>query len=81
MSLTKIIKINPLEPEEGHIVQAAKLIASGGLVIIPTETVYGIAANALDISWTSFKGSQQGMLENARQRKNQRKPSFDSTVN
>ena len=48
MSLTKIIKINPLEPEEGHIVQAAKLIASGGLVIIPTETVYGIAANALD---------------------------------
>lgn len=48
MSLTKIIKINPLVPEEGHISQAAKLIASGGLVIIPTETVYGIAANALD---------------------------------
>jgi len=48
MSLTKIIKINPLAPEEGYINQAAKLIAAGGLVIIPTETVYGIAANALN---------------------------------
>jgi len=48
MSSTKIIKINPLAPEEAGIKQAAKVIASGGLVIIPTETVYGIAANALD---------------------------------
>ena len=48
MSSTKIIKINPSLPEEGYISQAVKLIATGGLVIIPTETVYGIAANALD---------------------------------
>ncbi|MDD5409707.1 MAG: L-threonylcarbamoyladenylate synthase [Candidatus Omnitrophica bacterium] len=48
MSLTKIIKINPLAPEEDYIAQAAKAIAAGGLVIIPTETVYGIAANSLD---------------------------------
>ncbi len=48
MSLTKIVKINPSAPEEGYIAQAAKLIAAGGLVIIPTETVYGIAVNALD---------------------------------
>ncbi|MFA6130180.1 MAG: L-threonylcarbamoyladenylate synthase [Candidatus Omnitrophota bacterium] len=48
MSLTKIIKINPLAPEEDYIAQAAKTIAAGGLVIIPTETVYGIAANSLD---------------------------------
>ncbi len=48
MSLTKIIKIDPLAPEEKYINQAARIIAEGGLVIIPTETVYGIAANALD---------------------------------
>ena len=48
MSLTKIIKINPASPEEKYIAQAAKVISGGGLVVIPTETVYGIAANALD---------------------------------
>jgi len=48
MSSTKIIKINSAEPEREYISQAANLIARGGLVIIPTETVYGIAANALD---------------------------------
>ena len=48
MSLTKIIKINPLSPLEESIRQAAKVLISGGLVIIPTETVYGIAANALN---------------------------------
>jgi tRNA threonylcarbamoyl adenosine modification protein (Sua5/YciO/YrdC/YwlC family) len=48
MSLTKIIKVNPLAPQEESIRQAAKVLMDGGLVIIPTETVYGIAANALD---------------------------------
>ncbi|MDD5116430.1 MAG: L-threonylcarbamoyladenylate synthase [Candidatus Omnitrophica bacterium] len=48
MSQTKILKVNPLLPEEEYISQAAEVIAKGGLVIIPTETVYGIAANALD---------------------------------
>lgn len=46
MSLTKIIKINPTLPEDALIQQAAEVITSGGLVIIPTDTVYGIAANA-----------------------------------
>jgi len=45
MSLTKIIKINPASPEEKYIKEAAAVIKSGGLVIIPTETVYGIAAD------------------------------------
>ncbi|MCX5699455.1 MAG: L-threonylcarbamoyladenylate synthase [Candidatus Omnitrophica bacterium] len=48
MSLTKIIKINPADPQEESIRQAAKVLIDGGLVIIPTETVYGIAANALN---------------------------------
>jgi len=45
MSLTKIIKINPSTPEDTYIKQAIKVIADGGLVIIPTETVYGIVAD------------------------------------
>jgi tRNA threonylcarbamoyl adenosine modification protein (Sua5/YciO/YrdC/YwlC family) len=48
MSLTKIIKVDPVAPQEELIRQAAKVLMDGGLVIIPTETVYGIAANALD---------------------------------
>jgi len=37
----------PTRTEEA-VVRAAKLLADGGLVAIPTETVYGLAANALD---------------------------------
>jgi len=48
MSLTKIIKVDPSSPQEEAIRQAAKVLIAGGLVIIPTETVYGIAANALN---------------------------------
>jgi len=48
MSLTKIIKINSEVPEQELIRQAAKVLVDGGLVVIPTETVYGIAANAWD---------------------------------
>jgi tRNA threonylcarbamoyl adenosine modification protein (Sua5/YciO/YrdC/YwlC family) len=42
----KIIKIDPLKPEEKYLKEAAKIIRDGGLVIIPTETVYGIAAHS-----------------------------------
>jgi len=45
MSSTKIIKISPSFPEQEPIKQAARVIAGGGLVIIPTDTVYGIAAD------------------------------------
>ena len=42
---TKIVKIDPARPREDYIEEAASILAKGGLVIIPTETVYGIAAN------------------------------------
>jgi tRNA threonylcarbamoyl adenosine modification protein (Sua5/YciO/YrdC/YwlC family) len=48
MSLTKVIKIDSAALQEESIRQAAKVLIDGGLVIIPTETVYGIAANALN---------------------------------
>jgi tRNA threonylcarbamoyl adenosine modification protein (Sua5/YciO/YrdC/YwlC family) len=48
MSETKIVRIDPKQVKEEHIREAAHILKSGGLVIIPTETVYGIAANMLN---------------------------------
>jgi tRNA threonylcarbamoyl adenosine modification protein (Sua5/YciO/YrdC/YwlC family) len=45
MTQTKIIKIDPSDIREDYIHEAAHVLKSGGLVIIPTETVYGIAAD------------------------------------
>lgn len=45
---TQLIKIDPAHPES-HLIQiAAQKIFDGGLVAFPTETVYGLGANALD---------------------------------
>lgn len=44
---TKIIKINPHNPEIEKIKEAAEIIKNGGTVAFPTETVYGLGANAL----------------------------------
>jgi tRNA threonylcarbamoyl adenosine modification protein (Sua5/YciO/YrdC/YwlC family) len=46
---TKIIKIDPLNPQEKLLMQAADVIRAGGLVIIPTETVYGIACDRSNV--------------------------------
>lgn len=45
---TKIIKISPNFPQEDLIKEAAAILKKGGLVVFPTETVYGIGANLFD---------------------------------
>ncbi|MBD3249941.1 threonylcarbamoyl-AMP synthase [Candidatus Woesearchaeota archaeon] len=45
---TKIIKINPKNPEISKIEIASKILKKGGLVAFPTETVYGLGANGLN---------------------------------
>lgn len=42
------IKVNPKKPETDLIRIAADVIKKGGLVAFPTETVYGLGADALD---------------------------------
>jgi len=42
---TEVIRINLEAPEQENIKKAGQIIKQGGLVVIPTETVYGIAAN------------------------------------
>src|SRR5437016_5508119 len=44
---TDIIRINPTYPESSLIEHAATLVRAGELVVFPTETVYGLGANAL----------------------------------
>jgi L-threonylcarbamoyladenylate synthase len=45
---TVVLPVNPVEPEPAVIARAAAVLRGGGLVAFPTETVYGLGANALD---------------------------------
>jgi L-threonylcarbamoyladenylate synthase len=46
--MAKILKVNPVNPEIESIKEAAAIIKGGGIVVFPTETVYGIGADAFD---------------------------------
>jgi len=41
------------ENDKAVLSQAGKIIRDGGLVVFPTETVYGLGANALDATAAS----------------------------
>lgn len=45
---TKVIKILPANPQEDLIQMAAEVLKLGGLVAFPTETVYGLGADAFN---------------------------------
>jgi L-threonylcarbamoyladenylate synthase len=47
---TTVVPIDPMSPDEAALRFAADVIRRGGLVAFPTETVYGLGANALDAS-------------------------------
>ena len=44
--ITEIIKINPNRPSIKIINKTAKIIKQGGLVVVPTDTVYGLICDA-----------------------------------
>ena len=44
----KILSIDPAMPEAADLAPAVEALRAGGLVAFPTETVYGLGANALD---------------------------------
>jgi L-threonylcarbamoyladenylate synthase len=46
MALT--LTINPHKPDDRSLVLAAEVVQAGGVLVYPTETLYGIGANALD---------------------------------
>src|SRR5262245_8223060 len=45
---TPVLAVDPLHPQPESIARAAEVLRQGGLVAFPTETVYGLGANALD---------------------------------
>lgn len=45
---TTVLRVDPTAPAAEAIAHAAEVIVAGGLVAFPTETVYGLGANALD---------------------------------
>jgi L-threonylcarbamoyladenylate synthase len=46
---TKVIRVDASAPDERAIGEGAEVLRRGGLVAFPTETVYGLGANALDL--------------------------------
>ncbi|MBA4064112.1 MAG: threonylcarbamoyl-AMP synthase [Isosphaera sp.] len=46
--ITEIVPTDPTRPDPGAIARAADLLRAGRLVAFPTETVYGLGADALD---------------------------------
>jgi L-threonylcarbamoyladenylate synthase len=50
---TEIIRVNSRRPDYHIIRKASRLICNGEIVAFPTETVYGLGANALDPSSVS----------------------------
>ena len=47
---TQVLALNPDDPDEDILRKAAMILNQGGLVGIPTETVYGLAANIFNES-------------------------------
>ena len=47
---TKIIKIKDVDIDKALIQEAADMLRQGQLVAMPTETVYGLAANGMDVA-------------------------------
>ena len=48
MKQTLLLKVDPENPDPAKIQAAAEIIRQGGLVAFPTETVYGLGADALN---------------------------------
>lgn len=48
MSAPPVLQVSPEHPEAAPLRKAAAVLRDGGLVAFPTETVYGLGANALD---------------------------------
>ncbi|MNS19548.1 Threonylcarbamoyl-AMP synthase [compost metagenome] len=46
--MTRLLHVSPAAPNPAAIQAAAEILRRGGLVAFPTETVYGLGANALD---------------------------------
>lgn len=49
----RVLSVDPLRPDAASIAVAARVLREGGLVVFPTETVYGLGSRALDPAATA----------------------------
>jgi len=49
MARTRVLRVDPLSPDVDAIEEAVKVLRGGGLVAFPTETVYGLGADAFNV--------------------------------
>jgi L-threonylcarbamoyladenylate synthase len=61
MKQTIVLKVDPQQPSIRKVQVAAEIIRKGGLVAFPTETVYGLGADALNLKAVSalFKAKKR----------------------
>lgn len=57
---TRVLHVDPLSPDPATISEAVNILRHGGLVAFPTETVYGLGANALDADAVSHIYAAKG---------------------
>jgi L-threonylcarbamoyladenylate synthase len=44
----RVVAVNPADPRADRITDAAEILRSGGILALPTETLYGLCADALN---------------------------------
>ncbi len=73
--MVRQLHVDPLKPDARVIGEAASVIRQGGLIIIPTDTAYGLAGNPLD------KSVVDRILAIKERRKKQGMPVLAASVN
>lgn len=48
MIKTRVLKVDPIDPEKEVVSEAVRILSEGGLVAFPTETVYGLGADSFN---------------------------------
>ena len=48
--MPRVIQVDPGAPDQRTVAEAARVLRAGGIVAIPTETVYGLAARVFDVA-------------------------------
>jgi L-threonylcarbamoyladenylate synthase len=46
--MPRVVVVDPCAPDAGAVSEAARILRAGGVVALPTETVYGLGARAFD---------------------------------
>jgi L-threonylcarbamoyladenylate synthase len=60
----RVLPVNPASPREDKLAEAVQTLAAGGVVALPTETFYGLAADAFNPDALRSVNAVKGKTEN-----------------